>query len=1143
MNKFEIKDFNLSNNYVIEASAGTGKTFNIVNIVDKIVNSKDNPISLDKILVVTYTEKAAGELKSRIGDKLKDTNVDNASIYTIHSFCQNMIKEFGISAKLPLNLNVINKNELVDFVKRYLREGSILEDISVVFKVKTKNTFSESKVIDLFVSGIGKYYLDFNYKEDKSIITFERMDNDREYLTIFKGICLDESFDEICSKVPEIGKQFNVLKNSGEKKSNEFAVEIESKYKELFDFNGRSYQKRAKWPSNSSDMEAFEFFKKLKEDLNSLDKSRLLVSIYLNDLYIKWQEEKERNKNQTFDDMLRYVREKVICEEGFKKKLQDKYTIGIIDEFQDTNQKQFDIFKEIFMDDDNHKLIVVGDPKQSIYSFQGADVNVYYDAVDDITKTSGNKYFLSKNYRSTENIVTSCNKLFQFYDFKGTSFTECEFLNAKEDGEEKILKATYEGEEIKGFWIAKDDEGPIDEHKFAKIAVQTIVDCCTNDANGNTKLRIKPKEEDFRNVTFNDFVVLAKSRSEMDEIQKALSRVGIPNIRYKDDKLFLGKECFHWICLLKAINVLDFKGYNRNKLKKALFTDFFGLSLSLLNSEYVNSDEIKEIYLINKWRQFAYSRKWESMFEDILVNSELSKNNKTLKEIQSLSKFKQIANYCIEYLSKEKTLDDLIKHLTNLADNNESDEEGNGSTVEKGTNFECVRLMTMHASKGLQFPIVIMSGGFKGDPNRSEMYITRKDGQKVLTFKTDDVVADEKTEELKRLFYVAYTRPEYLLILPYYEKVSSNFIKETLESYMLNYPDQYLTLEDSGVSEKELREKVKEILNPLPAEEKDKEAEEKDKEDKEKDNELRNNQMEFLKKLIRKLPSKSAYKHSYSSMSHPKENIETIDEEIEDKEGAETEGQFIFDTNAVQVEPLYNKGINPIVLPIDYPAGSKLGTALHEVFEGLDFTSYEEKLEKKIKLCFNKQGIKLKDEWLEASINIVRNVLNATLPVIEGSCVCDKSFSFKDIPFEDKLDEVEFNFNVLSQYFRNYCNGFIDMIIKRGDYYSIVDWKSDKLNDILDSYSSKDSVKAHVDNCYAVQRVLYSYCLIKWLKTSMPELPEDTIFRNHFGGMYYIFLRGCNEGTGNGIYCQTWKSWDELEKSFNEIVKSKIGGK
>ena len=75
--------------------------------------------------------------------------------------------------------------------------------------------------------------------------------------------------------------------------------------------------------------------------------------------------------------MLRYVREKIICEEGFKEKLQDKYTIGIIEEFQDTNQKQFDIFKEIFMEDDNHKLIVVGDPKQSIYSFQGADVNVY----------------------------------------------------------------------------------------------------------------------------------------------------------------------------------------------------------------------------------------------------------------------------------------------------------------------------------------------------------------------------------------------------------------------------------------------------------------------------------------------------------------------------------------------------------------------------------------------------------------------------------------------------------------------------------------------------------------------------------------------------------------------------------------------
>ena len=175
--------------------------------------------------------------------------------------------------------------------------------------------------------------------------------------------------------------------------------------------------------------------------------------------------------------------------------------------------------------------------------------------------------------------------------------------------------------------------------------------------------------------------------------------------------------------------------------------------------------------------------------------------------------------------------------------------------------------------------------------------------------------------------------------------------------------------------------------------------------------------------------------------------------------------------------------------------------------------------------------------------DIVKNVLNAELPVINGKDCIDDTFKLIDISFDNKLDEVEFNFNVLDQRLVNYCNGFVDMIIRRGDYYSIVDWKSDKLNDILTTYSDILDIKPHVDNCYSVQRVLYSYCLIKWLKTSFKDESLEEIFRNHFGGIYYIFLRGCNVNTGNGVYCQTWSSWKDLEDAFNNIVKVKIGGK
>ena len=173
---------------------------------------------------------------------------------------------------------------------------------------------------------------------------------------------------------------------------------------------------------------------------------------------------------------------------------------------------------------------------------------------------------------------------------------------------------------------------------------------------------------------------------------------------------------------------------------------------------------------------------------------------------------------------------------------------------------------------------------------------------------------------------------------------------------------------------------------------------------------------------------------------------------------------------------------------------------------------------------------------------IVENVLNANLPIINGNKKVEGEFKLNTLTLNDKLDEVEFNFNLLKDKLRNYCNGFVDMIFKRGEYYSIVDWKSDKLNDDFDSYANITSLKKHVNDCYSIQRVLYSYCLIKWLKLNYQTLSEQEIFDNHFGGIYYIFLRGCNMNTGNGVYCQTWDSWDDLEKSFNEIIKAKVGG-
>ena len=1128
MNKFDLNNFNPNLNYVIEASAGTGKTYNIVEIVDKYVNEYN--IDLNEILIVTYTEKAAGELKNRIRDKLKNKNVDNAPIYTIHSFCQNAIKEFGLSANLPFNLNVVDESEMYKFVERYVRDSDIIKDITL-FTESQENVDIDS-LKEILVKGCQMYYLDINNHEDKSIITLNESEIYEDIYNYKKSLSTSKTFEDILLKNEKIAYNHNILKNGTLPKSRDLANTLTTV--EHFNFNGNSFRKKVFEEGPIDECNAYFYFYNLKESIKKIKNDKLIASLYLKDFYIKWQIEKELNKSQTFDDMIRYVRESIIHDDKLKNKLKNKYKRAIIDEFQDTNQRQFDIFKNIFMEDDEHKIIVVGDPKQSIYSFQGADINVYYNAKEAIKNNNGEICMLNKNYRSTEDMVDSCNKLFNYYEFSGTTFEDCGALCKNIDEEYHEVK--YNGKDTNAFWIATDEfDHPIDEKEFAMIAVQQIIDCCTFNSDGKTKLQVKDKSKtktiEFRNVSFKDFAVLARTKSEMFTIEKALNNAGIPYLRYKDKQLFLGKECSHWISLLKAISVADFTGRNRKILKKALFTNFFSLTLEQINSDYVNKDDIKEIEIINNWKFLAYTNKWEDLFDDIIINSRISDKLKSLKEIQSLSIYKQIANYCIDYLSKSKTLEELINNLTNLSKNGDFEgEDQNGTIIEKSTNFDCVQIMTIHASKGLQFPVVIGVCGFKQPFKGAKTYKCHKkdennNDQQILVFDRTNDVAEEETAEWKRLFYVAYTRPQFLLILPLYNSYGDKFLETSIKDYMENNKGSYKIIYSNKDNYTKLRNKTSEILSNYNKTSNDQEE--------------RIVQDQILKDLIKENYNKIIQKHSYSSLSH-------IDKKQEDyevnKEGLIEEGLSMFDKLARPINLNYDKEIETLELSLDYPKGAKIGTALHEILAETDFEHYDRNIDNRIKNCFVKQGIKTSDEWINDTKQIVENVVNATLPIINGSKIKNETLNLKSISLDNKLDEVEFNFNILTEQFRNYCNGFVDLIFKKDEYYSIVDWKSDRLYDTFDSYASLDSIKRHVDDAYSIQRVLYSYCLIKWLKLHNKDLSEQEIFEKHFGGVYYIFIRGCNKNTPNGVYAQTWESWNDLEQSFKQIIETKIGG-
>jgi len=1144
---FKLENFEFNKSMYIEASAGTGKTFTIKEIVKKLVEHK---IPLEKILVVTYTEKAVGELRDRIREAVSkiancDADVDNAPIFTIHSFCQKTLSEFAFTANQPSELNLVSETEISDFIDRWIRDKLKDNDsFQELFKDDNKSSFIENLKKD-FGTAIQKYYLDKDGNETETIVTLDDI-----------YIHLDAS-----KKEPAIDYTYKECDELIEKAETDYDS-VKPLYKRIF-----------------SEKDC----KTNKKKLHEYKKCRFYRN-QLKTIYTEWQREKASNKLQSYDNMLRNVRE-AVCDEtlNLKEKLQQKYTYAIIDEFQDTNQRQWDIFSKVFMEDKKHTIIVVGDPKQSIYAFQGADVNVYNKAIQEIEKKGGTGYSLKTNWRSTDEMIDACNKLFGMAFFDPNSGIA--FTGSNPSGSKKT--AQYCDKNIAPFWIAGTPDNRISASDFAKIAVQQIVDSCTYE-NGKTKLQVFKKGDksktQLRNVSFRDFAVLARSSSEMEEIERAMRYAGIPFARYKDKNLFAGLECMHWISLLNAIAADDFTGRNRTILSEALFTEFFNIPLEKVEDEQFDSPSNPIRGKIISWHILAKKRQWAKLIEKIFADTDIEKSLSSLDKIQSLSKFRQIGNYAAEYLyENDCSLEDLSKHLSRLHTSSAGAED-DGNLVAKGTDFDCVQVMTIHASKGLEFPVVIAVGGFKQRnkkiPQAYFYHDQNKNAKLTFSEQRKELMQKEDDYELQRLFYVAYTRASSLLIIPLYEKWVPktgkdpfyNFLVNSFNSFVTDYDESFMKskmnsdklfwlLEDSKTSYDKLKKDVHDILDHN--------------QDSLQTDDSKTTGNTTSQELAKKIPSLMIHKYSYSSLAEknkqPEENKDFIAENNGRNDKEDDGNAFLvdFDKSENPVSISYNTSLLASPAPKDFPKGAKIGIVLHEIFETADFTAAgnfanaEElknnpKIKRPISECLGKLIIPTSEQqhekWLEYTTELFWNTLNASFPEIIGNRQSEKKFALCEIENDCKIAEAEFNMNpdacsgknsgkseqAAQKLMKKYCNGFVDLVFKRTvdgkDVYSIVDWKSNSFE--MFEYANETCLKTVTDEKYSIQRVLYSYCLVKWLSSFYKNETEEQVFLNHFGGIYYVYIRGCVKETANGIYARTWKTWKDLEDAFNKIFEN-----
>ena len=1148
MKAFNLNDYSdIRESMYIQASAGTGKTFTITGIIEKLI--KQN-IKLNEILVVTYTEKAAGELRDRIRKACPGEDVDNAPIFTIHSFCTKTLSEFSFTANQCANLGLVDDTALDDFIDRWIRdELKENKTFKELFCKSDKQSSFINSIKKDFKASVTKYYLNNNYAEDSSIISFDDI-----YVTIEKKDFVHTyTFQECLSILNETGDNYQSLV---------------AKYN--LPFGGKTVD---------------SVIKKIDQFYIDYNTSQFYKEQTVK-LYLAWQQEKERNKVQDYDDMLRSVRE-AVCEKDsrLRKQLQKKYKCAIIDEFQDTNQKQWDIFKTIFMEDSDHFIIVVGDPKQSIYAFQGADVNVYLNAVQSIAYHGGEAYTLDTNYRSTDAMVEACNLLFDGPYEGNETDKSCFFFNPdskiqfthSKPSSAKVA-ATYCNKETQPLWIAGTPNQNTTEQDFAKLTVQTIIDCCSYE-NGKTKLQVSAKDKTLRDVSFRDFAILARSSSEFDETERALKMAGIPFLRYKDANLFAGRECIQWIALFNAITSKDFTGYKRSVLSEVLFTDFFKIPLEEVENEIFDNPTCPQRQMIIQWQLIAQQRKWAKLLEKIYADTDIENRLSKLDQMQTLTKIRQIGNYAVDYLYKnDSSIEDVSKHLLRLSTNSDSSiDEGN--LVEKGTDFDSVQLMTIHASKGLEFPVVIVPAGLKARNNNiPHVYLYHDENKKAKLNYSDygkTHLYSEEDYERERLYYVAYTRASSVLMLPFYDVWESAprnekakvyaFLKNNISNLFESKGKEFIhELNDNHKDFSELQTDVQKILAALKEKRKQSASEGDGSPDL-----TQNEQLEATKSLTQKVPELTVQKHSYSSLSHGAGIKAAAEAMTEDGGRSDKEGEVLQQSSLSS----FDASENPVIMnispatatpaPLNYPKGTKLGIAVHEVFEKADFEKHgkfadknaaakDESLQQLISFCFERQTLAIAaddpDNWLSYTTSILWNTLNAKLPEIFGVGQTGQFFKLSELPAGDKISEAEFNMNTElvdsdnSEILKNYCNGFVDLIFKRTingkDVYSVLDWKSDTFEQ--EQYSDSAVLKAHTDDRYSIQRVLYSYTLIKWLKNFYKDESETQIFENHFGGIYYVYIRGCQAENSSGIYARTWKNWSELENAYKKILNELI---
>ncbi|MBN1578810.1 MAG: UvrD-helicase domain-containing protein, partial [Chitinispirillaceae bacterium] len=1202
----------------------TGKTWTIVNrlVLPMLKGEGCGRTHIRDILLVTYTEKAAGELKTRIRDgivrlidltrgragdagllrHLEDclNNLHEAYIGTIHGVCLRLLQTYPFETGMQFTTGMIDDEEgLRSSLRRSIREswpawgvdlaplaaGSEPVKAETVFNgivVTARECLDPDTVLcaDGIEPGSDLTTITAAIRRRDGLATEviasvrenlpalcelhknpDGLDDERiEYLT---GIIdrwrtvLDREALRMKSDISGGGRRPEAMANKL-KKGNAVGVKKNPRIETAC----RAFEAVA----GSPEFTAWKAFGDCE--------AQMLLALILKtvpDVCKRWTEKKRSDGLISFQDMLRLMHRAVYGNDRFRLLIRSRIRFAVIDEFQDTSVVQWEIFKRLFVDDADDgfspRLFIVGDPKQSIYSFQNAVVESYLDACDRIReKAAGNTYSLNANYRSTEQLVAGYNTIFT--GTPGGDFFLTERITYTADN---VVSTPQRPPDT-----ARPEDSPPDAAvrpllrrpvrivplsgnlaERRRLFSHHIADVVTMLHGRNIRLPNGDGWEE-RAIDYHDFAVIAETHRSADNVLAHLLDRGIPAAKYKQEGVFSSAMAREFRAVLAAICAVEDRA---GALLKALLTSFFNRMPSRIDPEIDAGAAGSAGVLFAKWREMADRRAWPRLFRSLLTDSGVRELLVRMSDGERrLCDLRQVMDHALEYLiTKQGTTGDLVEHLANLETGIES--PGRDENLHaRESDRKKVQVMTMHAAKGLEFPVCFVVTGasrsLKGMACRWTAPVDGADGRRMrlhimpVAGKTrlertaaaadnEAITLAKQRQERRRLLYVALTRAKALLFVPMHlaraesgnaawsaRPLPGKGADDDLTPLLQKLADEaeaaqaYETARGIGVcrpgnSDAGLhgvsRQGVNaDTLTPLGGNVA---------------GALEATELKVLQALeALRLPGRSRIQTSYSAIS--RHHREATD--LSGRKNRETETGI--DQSGMQEQPMEQ----PLL-----PPGKATGNALHEIIElavthpaGLGWTaegSVPEVLARSAeRICaFHgllpsiKRGGEGRDV-IESALRIVRSALGYRY-ALPG---CDP-VRLADLGDENIRAEAEFHLGVGD----NRVLGYIDLLfrVRNSDgssRYFIIDWKSNSLAEY-----GKNAVEASIiESQYDLQARIYCHALDNFLGGLFGASYDPA---RHLGGALYVYLRGLLYGKE----CEpTWfcKADPERDRKFVE---------